>query len=97
MAVSTLKKEYLVEIVTSNPGAYVVPRDSYLTGQTLSLAKTGWTPKGILAYRKTGSASVYTILSNYYLQGNDLKLDFRNTYAADATVTLTVWVLYERA
>lgn len=97
MAVSTLKKEFIVDTVTSSEGAYVVPKDSYLTDQSLNIAKSGWIPRGIVGYRKTGAASVYTILSNYYLQGNVLKMDFRNTYSADANITLTVRVLYERA
>lgn len=98
MAVSTLKKEFIVDTVTSSVGAYVVPKDSYLADQSLDIAKSGWIPRGIVAYRKTGAASVYTVLSNYSLQGNVLKMDFRNTTSAnDANITITVWVLYERA
>lgn len=97
MATSTLKKEFKVDTVTSSEGAYVVPKDSYLTDQSLNIAKSGWIPRGIVAYRKSGSSSVYTILSNYYLQGDVLKMDFRNTYSSDATIKITVWVLYERA
>lgn len=98
MATSTLKKEFIVDTVTSSAGAYAVPKDSFLTGQTLNIAKSGWIPRGIVAYRKTGAASVYTVLSNYYLQGDVLKMDFRNTYSGnDAEITITVWVLYERA
>lgn len=65
----------------------------------LDISKTGYTPVGIVGFRKTpaGSTSSTTAVlpSQFYLDGTTARFVFQST--SERTFTLTVYVLYKSA
>lgn len=96
MATSKILKEYIVEKKTSS--AESVAAQSY-KAITISVAKSGYKPLGVLGISKVGATSGYCLISNLFLDSSATTLtvgvmNVNNSLAA--TITITVDMLYER-
>ena len=96
MATSTILKEYIVEKKTSSAESVAAQAFKAIT---ISVAKSGYKPIGVLGISKLGAASGYCLLSNFFLNGSATTLtvgvmNASNTLAA--TITITADILYER-
>ena len=65
---------------------------------TISIAKTGYTAKGIVGIRKGGAGQGSTVISNYGLVSNasSAAITIYNLAATERTLTVAVTVLYAK-
>lgn len=91
MAVSTMRKEYLVKAVTSPQ--YSVPANGYVTN-FIDVTMVGYKPIGVIGIEKSGAGAGNVLVSNYYMSGNSLMLGLRNTQNSAATPTAVFTLLY---
>lgn len=61
-----------------------------------SVARSGYTPVGIVGIVKNGTGSSYCMLYEYRIDGSNAKVYFRNVGTSDASITITVYVLYRK-
>ncbi len=96
-------KKLLIKILGKLPSIVV---DTVSTGSfniaannvretTISIAKTGYTPLGIMGYNLSGSGVSFCFPYHLYLDGNTAYYAFRNNSNGQVTgVTLKLYVLY---
>lgn len=94
VANGTIKQGLIVASVSST-SATSVAANGYASA-TVDCSKSGYTPIGVVGIHKTGSASGYSVPSNYYFNGNTLTVELRNTSSSAATVNIQVFVLYQK-
>ena len=92
---STIQKQYIIGTVST--GEITVPSDGVTGSLSVDASKNGYTPIGIIGCNKKGGASGYCIASVFYIDGNDISYQVRNTINVQATPTITFYVLYERS
>ena len=92
---STIQKQYIIGTVST--GAITVPSDGVTGSLSVDASKNGYTPIGIIGSDKKGGASGYCIVTVFYIDGNDISYQVRNTINVQATPTIIFYVLYERS
>ena len=91
---NALDNGYVVENKTSTQTT--VGANGYSGALSVNVAKSGYTPIGIVGISKSGGSSLYCFVSNYSISGNNITFYLRNTYNGSATVTTTFSVLYKK-
>lgn len=81
-------------IDTVNTGAVTVAANGVTDTQTVSAAKSGYTPVAIVGYDKTGAASGWCLASMYHIDGTDIKFQIRNTVNVEASPIIIFYVMY---
>ena len=85
----------LVPHVGTVSDSYTLAANSFITGETVSAAKTGYVPVGILGFNQTGTGSTVCMPYAYYLNGSTITYSMRNVSTSTAaSPTITFRVLY---
>lgn len=97
MASSKIQKQYIVDSVTSSSVTIEATKPATIT---VSAAKTGYKPIGIVGISKnivgTGVTSFIT-LTGFYVNGDNVTTLWHNDSAVDRTMTVICAVLYEKS
>ena len=81
-------------VATVSTGSFNIAANNVIE-TTVSIAKTGYTPLGIMGYNITGSGVSFCFPYHLYLDGNTVHYAFRNRNTSQATgVVLKLYVLY---
>lgn len=96
MATSNIIKEFLTEDKSSSS---VSVSSQGFASLPINVSKSGYTPIGVLALVKSGGASGYCAISNFYFNASKttLNVDVVNTYTGTATVSVAVTILYRKS
>lgn len=98
MAVEKIQKmqsPLLVEEVDVGTGTISANSGVSVSG---SVAKSGYTPIGIVGIRKTGQVYAQVVVSQFYLGNDDeiIRIALCNTTASDKTYHVYAEILYQR-
>lgn len=63
---------------------------------TIDCAKTGYTPRAVAGIAKGGGSNGFCAITAFYLAGNDVKVSLYNPSSANASVSVTVSMLYTK-
>lgn len=91
---STINKDFVIDSVTQTNISVAASTGS---NASVSIAKSGYTPKGVLQIYKAGAASGYAAPTQWSISGDTLSIYFRNTGTSAITISLTVTILYEKS
>jgi hypothetical protein len=81
---------------TTAPSALSVSAGGFATA-SFSIAKSGYTPLGIVGITKSGTQYTTSVLLAYYISSSTAYVTWRNTATSTgASLTTTVYVLYKK-
>lgn len=66
------------------------------TTVTINCAKTGYTPRAFAGIAKGGAANGVCAITAFYLDGNNAKVSLHNPSSSNASVSVTVSMLYTK-
>lgn len=88
-----LQNDYLITRQLSDQGISV-PASGYTQRTISGVSVAGYTPIGMVKLTKDGGSSLYCLMSNWSISGDNFSYSLRNTSTSAATVNIYPTILY---